>query len=53
MNIRRRILRPVKQCDRLVKQGMEPANPGLQGKQIIHYTAAAPRYSIVHNRGVK
>ena len=28
--------------DRLVKQGMEPANPGLQDKRFIHYTTAAP-----------
>ena len=29
--------------DRLVKPGIEPATPGLQGKQFIHYTTAAPR----------
>ena len=28
--------------DRLVKPGIEPATPGLQGKQFIHYTTAAP-----------
>ena len=28
--------------DRLVKPGMEPAIPGLQGKRFIHYTTAAP-----------
>ena len=27
--------------DRLVKPGIEPATPGLQGKQFIHYTTAA------------
>ena len=26
----------------LVKQGIEPATPGLQGKWFIHYTTAAP-----------
>ena len=28
--------------DRLEKPGIEPANPGLQGKRFIHYTTAAP-----------
>ena len=28
--------------DRLVKPGIEPATPGLPGKQFIHYTTAAP-----------
>ena len=28
--------------DRLVKQGIEPAIPSLQGKRFIHYTTAAP-----------
>ena len=28
--------------DRLVKPGIEPATPGLQGKQFIYYTTAAP-----------
>ena len=28
--------------DRLVKLGMEPATPGLQGNRFIHYTTAAP-----------
>ena len=28
--------------DRLVKPGIEPATPGLQGKRFIHYTIAAP-----------
>ena len=28
--------------DRLVKQGMEPATPGLQSKRFIHYITAAP-----------
>ena len=29
--------------DRLVKPGIEPATPGLQGKRLIHYTTAAPK----------
>ena len=29
--------------DRLVKPGVEPATPGLQGKWFIHYTTAAPK----------
>ena len=29
--------------DRLVKPGIEPATPGLQGKRFIHYTTAAPQ----------
>ena len=28
--------------DRLVKPGIEPATPDLQGKRFIHYTTAAP-----------
>ena len=28
--------------DKLVKPGIEPATPGLQGKRFIHYTTAAP-----------
>ena len=32
--------------DRLVKPGIEPATPGLQGKRFIHYTTAAPHFSI-------
>ena len=28
--------------DRLVKPGIEPATPGLQGKRFIHYTTVAP-----------
>ena len=32
--------------DRLVKPGMEPATPGLQGKRFIHYTTAAPTSTI-------
>ena len=28
--------------DRLVKPGIKPATPGLQGKRFIHYTTAAP-----------
>ena len=27
---------------RLVKPGIEPATPGLQGERFIHYTTAAP-----------
>ena len=27
---------------RLVKPGIEPGTPGLQGKQFIHYNTAAP-----------
>ena len=27
--------------DRLVKQGIEPATPGLQGKRVIYYTMGA------------
>ena len=27
--------------DRLVKMGIEPATPGLQGKRLIHYMTAA------------
>ena len=30
--------------DRLVKPGIEPATPGLQRKQLIHYTTAAPMF---------
>ena len=33
--------------DRLVKPGIEPATPGLQGKQFIHYTTAVPKRKIV------
>ena len=29
--------------DRLVKLGIKPATPGLQGTRFIHYTTAAPR----------
>ena len=29
--------------DRLVKPGIEPANPGLQGKRFIHFTTVAPK----------
>ena len=28
--------------DRLVKEGIEPVTPGLQGQRFIHYTTAAP-----------
>ena len=28
--------------DRVVKSGIEPATPGLQGKRFIHYTTGAP-----------
>ena len=31
--------------DRMVKPGIEPATPGLQGKWFIHYTTAAPQPS--------
>ena len=30
--------------DRLVKPGIEPATPSLQGQGFIHYTTAAPQY---------
>ena len=33
--------------DRLVKPGIEPATPGLQGKWFIHYTTAAPHLMII------
>ena len=33
--------------DRLVKPGIEPATPGLQGKWFIHYTTAAPKKIIL------
>ena len=33
--------------DRLVKLGIEPATPGLQGKRFIHYTTAAPLVWVV------
>ena len=33
--------------DRLVKLGIEPATPGLQGKRFIHYTTAAPIWCLV------
>ena len=33
---------PKVSSDRLVKPGIEPATPGLQGKWHIHYTMAAP-----------
>ena len=29
---------------KMVKLGIEPVTPGLQGKQFIHYTTAAPIY---------
>ena len=32
--------------DRLVKRGIEPATPGLQGKPFIHYKTAAPRVGV-------
>ena len=32
----------LKVSDRLVKPGIEPVTPGLQGKWVIHYTTAAP-----------
>ena len=33
--------------DRLVKPGLEPATPGLQGKRFIHYTTAAPPKPVI------
>ena len=33
---------PKVSCDRLVKPGIEPEIPDLQGKQFINYTTAAP-----------
>ena len=33
--------------DRLVKPGIEPATPGLQGKGFIHYTTAAPEKTLL------
>ena len=30
--------------DRLVKLGIEPVTPGLQGKRFIHYTTADPGF---------
>ena len=36
--------------DRLVKPGIEPATPGLQGKRFIHYTTAAPICSVKKNQ---
>ena len=30
--------------DRLVKPGIKPVTPGLQGKWLIHYTTAVPIY---------
>ena len=38
---------PKVSSDRLVKLGIEPVNPGLQGKWLIHYTTADP-YAIAH-----
>ena len=35
---------PYVSSDRLVKLGIEPATPGLQGKWLLHYTTAAPIY---------
>ena len=32
--------------DRLVKPGIEPATPGLQGKRFIHYTTAASDFTV-------
>ena len=36
--------------DRLVKPGIEPATPGLQGKRFMHYTTAAPIYKVLRLR---
>ena len=33
--------------DRLVKQGIKPDIPGLQGERFIHYTTAAPAAYII------
>ena len=33
--------------DRLVKPGVEPASPGLQGKWFIHYTMAPSDMSVL------
>ena len=33
--------------NRLVKPGIEPETPGLQGKRFIHYTTAAPSKYVV------
>ena len=33
--------------DRLVKPGIEPATPGVQGKRFIHYTTAAPSFTVL------
>ena len=35
--------------DRLVKPGIKPATPGLQGKRFIHYTTAAPDRERIDN----
>ena len=32
--------------DRLLKTGIKPATPGLQGKWLIHYTTAGPKHLI-------
>ena len=32
--------------DRLMKPGIEPVIPGLQGKPFIHYTTAAPELPV-------
>ena len=34
--------RLIASSDKLVKPGIEPTTPGLQGKRFIHYTTAAP-----------
>ena len=35
--------------DRLVKLRIVPVTPGLQGKQFIHYTTAAPHVDYEHS----
>ena len=35
--------------DRLVKLGILPVTPGLQGKRFIHYTTAAPHVDYEHS----
>ena len=38
--------------DILVKPGIEPATPGLQGKRFIHYTTAAPPLLVCYSDNV-
>ena len=39
--------------DRLVKPGIKPATPGLQGERFIHYTTAAPIFRFIFCRHCK